>query len=356
MPDLTSPSRRATASPSWTLLTTALLATALLATTVLTLSCTPAPAPAPAPAPRPEPARPAPLPAPNPETPAPVPQATIADRIRGFEKRDGFIPLYIDQKSGKVYLEIPRDSMRLLFFTQLATGLGSNPIGIDRGGGGSEDVAQFVRTGDRVLVLFENWNYRTSLANNPAHAFTIAQSFPPSTVAALPLVAAEGGRLLVDATDFVFRDWSGVGLTLQGSNQGSYAIARDRSSVYLPFTRAFPDNSELDASLTFATSGRAGGIVSRILAEGDAATLHQHMSFVRLPDDGYRPRAVDPRIGFFGIQFNDYGQPIQGRLEQRWISASAWSASIRAIPTARSGTPSSITSTRASPSRSARPP
>jgi len=47
--------------------------------------------------------------------PAPPQQPTgLAGRTRGFEKRDGFIPIYVDEKTSKVYLEIPRDSMRAL--------------------------------------------------------------------------------------------------------------------------------------------------------------------------------------------------------------------------------------------------
>jgi hypothetical protein len=45
-----------------------------------------------------------------------------------------------------------------------------------------------------------------------------------------------------------------------------------------------------------------------------------HYSLVKLPDDGFRPRVADPRIGFFGIDFKDFAQPIQGRLDVHWIS------------------------------------
>lgn len=246
--------------------------------------------------------------------------ASIASKTAGYEKRDGFIPVYLDDKTGKILLEIPRDSLRVLHYINQATGLGSNPIGIDRGGGQVDNLARFERLADRVLVIFENTRYRSSAANNPAHARTVTESFPPSTVAALPLVAEEGGRLLVDATDFVLRDWLDVAGTLQQANEGLYAVVRDRSGVYKPNTRSFPENTEVDVSLTFATTGRPGGIVSSIVPDGRAFTLRTHHSFVKLPDDDYRPRAGDPRIGFFGIQFNDYAQPVQRALEQRWIA------------------------------------
>ena len=236
-----------------------------------------------------------------------------------MDKRDGFIPMYIDNKAGKLLLELPRDTMTVLMFYGLATGLGSNPIGLDRGANGDNFIARFERNGERVLVVFENWNYRTS-ANDPAHARTIAESFPPSTSGSLPLVGSEGGRLLVDATEFVMRDWNDVVGTLQQSNEGSYSVARDRSSIYREYTRAFPENSEIDVALTFTTSGRPGSTVASIVPDGKSFTLRQHISLLKVPDAGYRPRVLDPRMGFFGIRFNDYAQPIQNPLEVRWIA------------------------------------
>ncbi len=250
--------------------------------------------------------------------PRPAVGTDIAAATARMEKRDGFLPLYLDAEQGKIYLELPRDSTGMLAFFSLSTGLGSNPIGLDRGAGGNDQVARFDRSGPRVLVVFENWSYRSSLGGD--HARTVAESFPPSTVASLPLVAAEGTRLLVDATDFFLRDWMDVTGTLLGGQQGSYSLARDRSSVYRPGTRGFPGNTEVDVSLTFASSGRAGGIVGSIVPDGSAFTLREHVSLLQLPDSGYRPRAADPRVGFFGPAYKDYGQPVQGALEQHLIA------------------------------------
>lgn len=253
-------------------------------------------------------------------SPAAASPSTIAAKTAGLEKKDGFIPIYLDNKTGKIMLEIPRDSMRVLMFTGLATGLGSNPIGLDRGAGYDNYLARFDRNGDRMLVVFENWNYRSSATDNVAHVRTIAESFPPSTPGSLPIVAQEGTRTLVDATDFFMRDWNDVSGTLAQSNEGSYSVAKDRSSIYRPYTQAFPENSEIDIALTFATQARPGQTVAAIVPEGRSFTLRQHISLLKLPDDGFMPRVLDPRMGFFGITFKDYAQPIQNPLEVRWIS------------------------------------
>jgi hypothetical protein len=253
-------------------------------------------------------------------TAAPPPIASsIAARTAGLERRDGFLPIYLDPRSGRILLELPRDSTRALLMITQATGLGSNPIGIDRGSSGETHVARFDRDGDRVHLVLENWSYR-STSGDPNHARSVVEAFPPSTVSALPLVAEETGKLLVDATDAVMRDWNDVVGTLARTQQGAYTVARDRSSIYRPYTKAFPDNSEIDVSMTYAATGRPGGTVESIVPDGRAFTLRQHLTFLKLPDGGFRPRSIDPRVGYFGIAFKDYAQPIQEPLTVRWAS------------------------------------
>jgi uncharacterized protein DUF4953/uncharacterized protein DUF5117 len=244
---------------------------------------------------------------------------SISARTTGMDRRDGFLPIYLDPHQGHILLELPHDSTRALLMITQATGLGSNPIGIDRGASGETYVARFDRDGDRVLLVLENWSYRSS-SGNADHVRSVTEAFPPSTVAALPLLADESGRLLVDATDVALRDWNDVAGTLARSQQGTYTVARDRSSIYRPYTKAFPDNTEIDASLTFAAANRAGPIVESIVPDGRAFTLRQHLSFVKPPDAGFRPRPLDPRIGYFGVAFKDYARPVQEPLTVRWAA------------------------------------
>src|SRR3954468_8940932 len=139
-----------------------------------------------------------------------TPPATIATKTTGLDRREGFLPLYLDPRGGKLLLEIPRDSTRALLLISQATGLGSNPIGIDRGASDASHVVRFDRDGERVLAVLENWKYRSSALDDAAHQRSVLEAFPSSTIAALPIVAEEGSRLLVDATDFAVRDWTDV--------------------------------------------------------------------------------------------------------------------------------------------------
>ena len=78
-------------------------------------------------------------------------QPSIAAKTIGFERRDGFVPLYIDSKQGRLFAELPGGATRALFWVSLASGFGSNPLGLDRGASRESQVVRFDRDGDREI-------------------------------------------------------------------------------------------------------------------------------------------------------------------------------------------------------------
>ncbi|HYH79249.1 MAG TPA: DUF5118 domain-containing protein, partial [Longimicrobium sp.] len=51
------------------------------------------------------------------------PTPTIAEKTRGTEKKDGFIPLYWDGAAGKLWMEIPRMGQEMLYQVSLPAGI-----------------------------------------------------------------------------------------------------------------------------------------------------------------------------------------------------------------------------------------
>src|SRR5205823_10075454 len=100
-------------------------------------------------------------------TPAQAPgrTPTIEERTSGMQKLDGFFPVYWDERTGNLWLEIPRFDADFLYTTGLAAGLGSNDIGLDRGQEGGGKIVAFQRVGPRVLLMQGNESFRSSSAN-----------------------------------------------------------------------------------------------------------------------------------------------------------------------------------------------
>ena len=71
------------------------------------------------------------------------PPQTIEARTTGFQKIDGYMPLYWDERTGSLWMEIGKFDTELLWSTALSAGLGSNDIGLDRGQAGQGRVHSF---------------------------------------------------------------------------------------------------------------------------------------------------------------------------------------------------------------------
>jgi len=278
---------------------------------------------------------------------------SIEERTANMQKIDGYFPLYWDERTGNLYLEIPSFDTDFLYVTGLAAGLGSNDIGLDRGQEGGGKIVSFQRIGPKVLLMQGSETFRSS-SSNPAEQRSVADSFARSALWGFTVAAESGGRVLVDATDFFVRDGHGSGNALTG-----YRLDRSRSAVYLPRTKAFPKNTEVEVTLTFAneatggrggfgnpgqgppavvfptsapvTAGRGGrggggfgggifsGSVASVTPTAEAVTLREHYSLVELPDGNFKPRLDDPRAGYMGMSYVDYSVPIGEPMVQHYI-------------------------------------
>jgi len=249
---------------------------------------------------------------------APEVSDAVAARTAKLQSQNGFLSLHWDEKEGKLLLEIPRAGEELIYQVSLAAGVGSNPLGLDRNQLGETRLVHFERVGPKVLLVQPNPRFR-ALGGGAAERTAVAQSFASSVLWSFKVEAESGVRLLVDATDFFLRDAHGVSARLRDSQQGSYAVDAARSALYLPRTKAFPRNTEIEATITLVTKDRPGPLIASVTPTPDAVTVRQHHSFIQLPPPGYTPRRVDPRSGVLGIEIYDYASPFATPLEKRFV-------------------------------------
>jgi hypothetical protein len=264
-------------------------------------------------------------------SPAPAEKATIASRTAGLAKRDGFFPYYWDDKKGVLLLEISPQALNrdFLYFTGLGSGVGSIEVFADRSSFGHSAQCSLRRVGSRVLVVEENTNFRAENGSKQLQ-YSVRESFPTSVLASLPIEAEQNGTLLVDATNLLVRDAAdllsqlrrptraigGAMIREESSHTANWQLDKERSVVDLDHSGSFPLNTEIEILLTFATD-----------AESDlnqpnphALSVREHHSFLAMPDAGYEVRVQDPRVGFFGVDFDDFSQPYDQPLARHLIS------------------------------------
>lgn len=242
---------------------------------------------------------------------------TIAQKTAGMRALPGYIPVYEDAKTGKLWLEIGNWTRHLLYYPSLPGGVGSNDIGLDRGQIGQEKLVRWERHGPKVLLVHVNTRYiSTSAAQTERRS--VSDSFAESVLWGFEVAAEDGDRVLVDATSFFLRDAHGVAQRLTQRRQGTFRLDASRSALYE--SKNFPRNTEVEVKLTF-TSDAPGELVRSVTPTPDALTVRQRHSFVDLPEQPYRTRAFDPRSGYFvGMSFMDYSAPLGQPMEKRFIA------------------------------------
>ena len=248
---------------------------------------------------------------------SPVWAETIASFTKDMQKQAGFIPVYYSSEDDKVYLQIEALDEPLLFQSSLPHGVGSNDIGLDRGQLGATRLVQFERYGNKLLLKQLNTEYRAS-ADNPAERASIDEAFADSVIAGFTIAASDDDSVLIDYTSQLLSDIHGVAERLKGRQQGSFKADPQRSGVYLPRTKAFPLNTELEALVTFGGKG-TGAYLRQVTPDADSVSVHMHHSFIALPDDGYEPREFHPFSGYWKHSWQDYSAPITEPLEQAYI-------------------------------------
>lgn len=259
-----------------------------------------------------------------------------SEETDGLERRDGFFPLHVDTGDGRILAELSEQEDgslgRMIYTARLTSGLGSNPVGLDRGLGTSSEILRFFRVNDRVFAEFENTGYRT-LGAGPDEARATRQSFARSVIWSTDIVAEDGERVLIDLSGFLTRDPVGTAGQLSDTGQGNFSIDRDRSAPLTDQALAFPLNVEIDALLTLS-GGDPGSEVRAVTPDPRSVTLTVHHSFSALPEAGQEIRVADDRSGAITLDFYDMAAPLDEPVRRAYAIRHRLE---RVDPTAESG-------------------
>jgi hypothetical protein len=239
--------------------------------------------------------------------------------LKDSKKLSGFFDFYYQESKGKVYLEVKNFGEEFLYYSSLAQGVGSNDIGLDRGRLGEEHILKFEKYGNKIMLVEPNYYFR-AISTDPVERKAVDESFAKSIHHGFDVLKATDGRIFIDFTPFLLRDAIDAAGAIAQTKQGTYSFDASRSAVFPEMCKSFPENSELETIITLSGS-KAGAYLRSVTPTSGFVSMHQHHSFVKLPDlTGYESREYDPRIGYGGIEFYDYSSPINEPIVKKFTS------------------------------------
>jgi len=236
------------------------------------------------------------------------------NKIKEFK---GFFDFSYDESNDKIFLQVDRLDYEFLYVGSLASGVGSNDIGLDRGQLGSERLVKFIKKGNKLLLVEPNLYYRAE-TKNTSEKKSVEQAFAKSVIFGFEIIETNDNHYLIDFTPFLMFDRHGVAKTLRDSKQGSYKVDKTKSAIEINNTKAFPNNVEFEALLTFSGEAK-GSLIKSVSPDPDNVTVFQHHSFIKLPDNNYTPRKFDTRSGAISISYMDYSSPIDEPITKKYV-------------------------------------
>ncbi len=243
--------------------------------------------------------------------------AQFLEKHKDLKPYNGYFNFYYNETKDEVYLEVDTLDSEFLYVHSLATGLGSNDIGLDRGQIGDGVVVKFQKAGNKLLLIQPNQRYR-AITDNTLEKKSVQQAFAKSVLYGFTIKEEKSGKYIIDLTPFLLQDTHDVISKLKLQKEGAYSVDKDRSALHMQNMKSFPKNVEFEALITYKGTPTGGNIRS-IAPNSKFLTVIQHHSFVQLPDNNYQKRVFDPRSGSIPISYMDYATPIQESITKRFI-------------------------------------
>jgi hypothetical protein len=216
-----------------------------------------------------------------------------------------------DSISGKIVATFPKPdsdgiSARYIYLTQLETGLGSAPIGLDRAAANDTRILVFRRLGKKVAAEVENSKF---IASGDADEKAAARnSFATSTLWLGDVIKTlPDGSYTVDLSGFLARDDLDMVAAIKRGGGGDFKFVPELSAADPNFVKLFPKNAEFAAHLTFR-SDEPKDEVSNIIG-GNTVSLVLRHSLIALPEPGYVMR-TDPYGYSLGREQVDFSVPL----------------------------------------------
>ena len=248
----------------------------------------------------------------------------IIDNSNFFEPQEkvlqGFFEFSYSSEDGRIILKLNKAKdleKEFLYVSSLSQGIGSNDIGLDRGQLGEERLVYFKKMGNKIMLVQPNLIFRSS-SSNKLEKKSIEEAFAKSVLFGFKIYKSTKADIFIDLTPFLMQDMHGVSDRLEKRGEGTYTIDENRSAISLERTKNFPKNSEFDVMITFSGIP-TGKLLRTVTPSPKNVTVHQHHSFVELPDKNYTPRKFDPRSGANGFHFFDYSTPVNESTKKTYV-------------------------------------
>ncbi|MEO6734231.1 MAG: zinc-dependent metalloprotease [Ferruginibacter sp.] len=233
-------------------------------------------------------------------------KSTVAEKIKSSIKNEGLFTVYQDTATGTVQLYIKKDQLKKEFIYQSFSINGPTSLFLNQGMHRRTDILKIQKVFDKLEFAEVNTSFYYDKSN--AISKTQGVDVPEAILFSEKVVAEDPNGYLISADGlFISEKMDPVKpvqppgpLTGLFFNLGSLNTAKSK----VRNIRSFPKNTDLQVDLAYdnpSPSNRGG----KDITDARYITVCMQHTFIEMPQNDFRPRRDDPRIGFFTREVND---------------------------------------------------
>lgn len=228
----------------------------------------------------------------------------FADITKKCRKHEGLFTIWRDTVTGKSYLEVKTDQFNkeFIYFNHIVDA----PVeaGYFRGSYGGSKVVVFRRNFDRLDIVQENTNFYYDPANPISRASNANINDPLLASEKIEGTSKDKSAVLIDADAvFLSEKFQIIKFPMPPGAPPGALGSLSSSKTRVEKISNYPANT--DVVVGYVYENGSPQIFSEALEDPRNITIRYQHSLLEMPQNDFRPRQDDPRIGYFSTQVND---------------------------------------------------
>ncbi|MDH7444505.1 zinc-dependent metalloprotease [Aquimarina sp. 2201CG14-23] len=234
-------------------------------------------------------------------------EKTIEELTKKSKKIEGLFTIYRDSTDGSTKMLIKKDQIgkEFIYFSQISDGV--LEAGAFRGAYLNNKVFKIEKHYNKIEFVTQNASYYFD--KNNALSKAAEANISEGIMASLKIEAKdeEKGLYLIKSDDLFLKETFEQIKAPNFPGQSPFAFklgSLSKEKTKIKTIKNYPENTNINSHLVYSKSSIINGGSSAV-TDGRNVTIKVEHSLIAMPDNDYKPRFDDPRVGYFFTQVTD---------------------------------------------------
>ncbi len=231
-------------------------------------------------------------------------KSDIASFTKGMTKSEGLFTMYRDTVKGTVYMALKADQIgkEYIYFSHISDGVAD--AGFFRGSYRGSKIITFGKDFNRILVVGENTKFYFDEKNELSKAAGANINRPVLASLEVKASDSDGSVIIEGSAIFLSEDFQMIKPPTQPGQTGGMLGKLSKEKSAIEKVRNYPENTDMIVSFVYENTNPSKSGSDAVTDPRNITIKYQH-SLIAVPENEYKPRRDDARIGYFTTQVND---------------------------------------------------